>query len=133
MSNYNSIKVYEVSGDTRPLNAISVSIEMPKGTKLEVTETVVKELESIIKQEVVGIKMLSSNVGGGGMMGSGSETNTATIRIRLYPENERLPEYDNADQVKEKLRPYFAKFPGASISADSGCLSKYPPMLSGSW
>lgn len=97
---------------------VSVSIEMPKGTKLEVTETVVKELESIIKQEVVGIKMLSSNVGGGGMMGSGSETNTATIRIRLYPENERLPEYDNADQVKEKLRPYFAKFPGASISAD---------------
>lgn len=97
---------------------VSIEIEMPKGTKLEVTEAVVKELESIVKQEIVGIEMLSSSVGGGGMMGSGSETNTATIRIRLYPENERLPEYDNADKAKEKLRPYFTKFPGASISAE---------------
>lgn len=95
---------------------IALSLSMPKGTKLAVTESVVKELESIIEQEVVGIKHLSSTVGGSGMMSSSSDTNTATIRIKLFDPKDRLPDYDSAEDAKNKLRPYFTKFPGASIT-----------------
>lgn len=95
---------------------VSLTVNMPKGTKLEVTETVVKELESIISQEIVGIKHLSSNIGGGGMMSSASDTHTATIRIKLYDEKDRKKGYDNASSAKEKLRPYMSKFPGAEIA-----------------
>lgn len=99
---------------------ISVSITMPKGTRLEVTDAITKEFESIIQQEIVGIKNLSSNIGGGGFMSSSSDTNTATIRIKLYDEQERKSGYDNAESAREKLRPYFTKFPGAEISLSSG-------------
>ena len=95
---------------------VSISVEMPKGTKLEITESVVKELESIISQELSGIKHLSSNVGGGGFFGSSSDTNSATIRIKLYDEKDRKPGYDNANSAKEKIRPYMTKFPGAEIT-----------------
>ncbi|MBR0154855.1 MAG: efflux RND transporter permease subunit [Treponema sp.] len=95
---------------------VSITVDMPKGTKLEITEGVVKELESIITQELKGIKHLSSNVGGGGFMSSSSDTNTATIRIKLYDEKDRKPGYDSAASAKDKIRPYMKKFPGAEIT-----------------
>ena len=98
---------------------VSITLKMPKGTKLEVTEAITKEFESIIQQEVVGIKTLSANVGGGGFM-STPESNTSTIRIKLYDEKDRKAGYDSAESAKEKLRPYFTKFPGAEISLSSG-------------
>lgn len=99
---------------------ISISVTMPRGTKLEVTEAIAKEFESIIQQEIVGIKRLSSNIGGGGVMGTSSDTNTATIRIKLYDEKERKSGYDTAQSARNKLRPYITKFPGAEISLSSG-------------
>ena len=96
---------------------VSLNVEMPKGTRLEITETVVKELESIISQELKGVKHLSSNVGGGNGFGSSSsDTNTATIRIKLYDEKDRKKGYDSATTAKEKIRPYMSKFPGAEIT-----------------
>lgn len=94
---------------------VSITITMPKGTRLDITEGVVKEIESIAQQEVVGIKHLSSTVGGGGFMSSSSDTNTATVRIKLYDEKDRKPGYDGAQSVRNKMRPYFTKFPGAEI------------------
>ncbi len=113
------IKIGYVFMPATETSNISVSISMPKGTKLEITEAITREFESIIQQEVVGIKTLSSNIGGGGFRGTGSETNTSTIRIRLFNEKERKHNYDSAESAKEKLRPYFTKFPGAEISFSS--------------
>lgn len=99
---------------------ISLDVAMPKGTKLEITEAVTKELESIIQQEIVGIKRISSTVGGAGFLSSASDTHKATIRIALFDEKDRLSGYDSAETAKQKLRPYFTKFPGAEISLSSG-------------
>ena len=99
---------------------VTLDVEMPKGTRIEITEAVVKEMEAIIQKELVGIQTLSSSVGGSGFTSSSSDTNVATIRIKLYPEKERKRGYDSAETAKAKLRPYFTKIPGADISVSQG-------------
>ncbi len=101
--------------DTASTN-ISLSIEMPKGTKLDVTESVMHELESIIRQEVKGIKSINLSIGAAGMMSSNSDTNSGTLRLTLYKENERKPDWDSDTTALAKIRPYFTKFPGAEIT-----------------
>lgn len=115
LSIFTVIKIGYVFMPESESSNVSISITMPKGTRLDITEGVVKEIESIVNQEVVGIKHLSSTVGGGGWGSSSADTNTATVRIKLYDEHDRKPGYDNAQAVKDKMRPYFTKFPGAEI------------------
>lgn len=98
---------------------VSIDVELPKGTKLEVTEAVVRELDSIINQELKGVKFTTLTVGGIGMMSSTADTNTGKIRITLYKQDEREPGWDNAESAKDKLRPYFTKFPGATFTFGS--------------
>ena len=99
---------------------VSVKFTMPKGTRIEVTEAVMHEFESIVRQELKGIKNVTLSVGGSGMMSSASDTNVGTMRIRLYEEKLREPGWDDESTAKDKLRPYFTKFPGADIAFDSG-------------
>ena len=54
------------------------------------------------------------------MMSTASDSNTATLRISLYPESERLPDYDNEKSTKEKCRKYFNSFPGAEFTFSTG-------------
>lgn len=101
-------------------DSVTVDLSMPKGTRLEVTESVISQLESIAKQEIKGIKYSTVSVGGGGaysMQASGS--NDATLRITLYSAKERKPGYDTYITAKDKLRRYFNKFPGAELSFGS--------------
>ena len=51
---------------------VTLDVEMPKGTRIEITEAVVKEMEAIIQKELVGIQTLSSSVGGSGFTSSNS-------------------------------------------------------------
>ncbi|MCQ2610777.1 MAG: efflux RND transporter permease subunit [Treponema sp.] len=102
---------------------VSVSIQMPRGTKLEVTEAVAKELESIINQEIKGVKHVETIVGGVGLMSSSSDTNKAEVDISLYPARDRKRGMDTAETCKEKLRPYFTKFPGATITFSTGMMA----------
>lgn len=114
------VKIGFVFMPTTETSNVTLDVEMPKGTKIEITGAVVREMESIIQQEIVGIERLSSSVGGSNIGSSSSDTNIATIRIKLYSEKDRKHGYDNAESAEEKLRPYFTKIPGASISVSQG-------------
>lgn len=97
-------------------NNISVSLTMPKGTRLEATDEVIRNLENMITQDVIGIKEVTSSVGGGGLMGGGSNTNTASLNITLYPSAERQEGWDSVEEATAKIRSKFSLFPGAEFS-----------------
>ncbi len=100
--------------------SVSVALEMPKGTTLELTREVIQQYEANVMKDLKGVKYSLISVGGSTMMSTASDSNTATLRISLYPESERLPGYDNEKSTKEKCRKYFNAFPGAEFTFSSG-------------
>ncbi|MCR5606075.1 MAG: efflux RND transporter permease subunit [Treponema sp.] len=104
-------------------NTVEVDFTLPQGTRLEVTEDTIREMEQMAGQELVGVKYTSVTVGGTSMMAASSETNTGSIVFTLYPPDERLPGYDNEKSAKKKLRKYFTKFPGADLAFASNANS----------
>ncbi len=105
-------------------DSVSVSLEMPKGTRLETTDSVVRHLEALVRQDVKGVKSTTVSVGGGSMMGlGGSNTNTASLYITLYPLAEREEGWDSDETAKVKIRKYFDQFPGAVLSFGSSGFS----------
>lgn len=100
--------------------SVSVALEMPKGTTLELTREVIQQYEANVMKDLKGVKYSLISVGGSTMMSTASDSNTATLRISLYPESERLPGYDNEKSTKEKCRKYFNSFPGAEFTFSSG-------------
>ncbi len=64
----------------------TVSITMPVGTPLNVTNEKAKQVENVLKQDSADIQQVNTSVGGGGGFGVGSgttTTNTASIDIAL--------------------------------------------------
>ena len=105
-------------------NTISVSLEMPKGTRLESTDQVIRQLDTMVQQNVTGIKSTTMSVGGASMMGlGGASTNTATLSISLYPQAERQPGWDTTDQAIAKVRGLFNQFPGAEFTLSSNSMA----------
>lgn len=100
--------------------SVSVSLEMPKGTTLDLTREVMQQYEANVMKDLKGVKYSLVSVGGSTMMSTASDSNTATLRISLYPESERLPDYDNEKSTKEKCRKYFNSFPGAEFTFSTG-------------
>ncbi len=87
---------------------VSLSLSMPKGTKLSETESVIKQMEAIAKREIDAIKFSNITVGSGS---TESDSNKATLTLTLN---------SSAEKAKEKLRPYFNSFPGAEFSFSQG-------------
>ncbi|NLM00174.1 MAG: efflux RND transporter permease subunit [Treponema sp.] len=97
-------------------NEITLNLEMPKGTKLDVTEQTIRTIESFAMQDLKGVEKFTVSVGGGGMMASSSSSSSASLTVKLYPLKERKKDWDNDITTKEKLRKYFTQFPGVSFS-----------------
>ncbi len=99
----------------QPQDTITVSVEMPIGTKLSVTEEVVQRLATIARTQIQGYKDVILNIGTRGLFGflGSAQSNKASMTITLPPYTQRI---DNSDTVKEKLRKHFGEFPGATIS-----------------
>lgn len=104
-------------------DSVTIKFELPKGTKLDVTESTVQEMESIARQTLKGIKYTIVSAGGNSMLASSASTNEGTLIIRLYPASERKRGWDTDSTLKEKLRPYFNKFPGTDVSFSSGFMT----------
>lgn len=99
----------------QPQDTVTVSVEMPVGTKLAVTEEVVQRLATIARTRIQGYKDVILNIGTRGLFGflGSAQSNKATMTITLPPYAQRI---DDSDAVKEKLRTHFEEFPGATIS-----------------
>src|SRR5262245_9634298 len=88
-------------------NEMRVNLELPAGTRIEVTDELVKRVEAIIKRDVPEMEHTMVEVGGGGFMG-GSNTHTAEITVQLKSKSERQrssQEIVNAIRSKLNLQP----------------------------
>ncbi len=97
-------------------NTVSVKFELPKGTRLEVTDDTLRGFQTTAAQELKGVKHSSTTVGGTDIFSSTSGSNTGTVTFTLYPTEEREKGWDNEKSAKAKLRKYFNKIPGVKVS-----------------
>jgi len=99
-------------------DTLQISVELPQGTKLSETESVLLQLESIIRKEINGYEEIIIQAGSKSFMGflGSAETNKGTLRVNLPDFNKRI---DTSDIVKEKLRNHFNDFPSAVFSFSS--------------
>ena len=97
-------------------NTVAVKFELPKGTRLEVTDDTLRGFQTTAAQELKGVKHSSTTVGGTDIFSSTSGSNTGTVTFTLYPAEERETGWDNEKSAKAKLRKYFNKIPGVKVS-----------------
>ncbi|MBC7104415.1 MAG: efflux RND transporter permease subunit [Firmicutes bacterium] len=95
---------------------VNITVEMPAGTDLDVTNRVVTEIEAAVAS-LPEVDAVIASVGGGGMgMGGGGGTDQASVRLQLKERSERKR---SAAQVAEDLRRSLPRFPGVNVWVDA--------------
>ena len=99
---------------------VSVSVELPKGSQLETTDKIVKQIEEKVK-EYSETETVFSNIGTGAMAAiMGSSSNTASITVTLS-DDRKVQTKDAVQQIREML----SDVTGATVevSASSSAMS----------
>ncbi len=86
---------------------VRLSIELPVGTRVEVTDDVAREIEEIVYQEVPEVDHVLTDIGGGGWRES--STHRANIRVKLVDRAERGR---SSAEIANALRPKLMRRPG---------------------
>ena len=101
-------------------DSVRITATLPMGTPLQETEAVLRQLQIIVEREIQGYERLVLRAGGGGFMGfGGSNTNSGSLRINLPEYSKRI---ESANEIQDKLRPYFNQFPGVMFSFGGGMM-----------
>jgi len=87
--------------ETTDEGSISVSIELPQGSKLDDTNKITKEIENIISQNE-NVETIFSSVGSGGMLG-GETSNSASVTVTLS-EDRKGTTNDIANDIRTSLK-----------------------------
>jgi len=97
--------------------SLTVSIEMPEGTKLETTDELTRQIEDVIEKNPA-VKTVSSTVGSNtmGMITGGSSSNTASITVTLVDKDKRKV---TTQDVVEELRKELSDIAGATITLEA--------------
>lgn len=106
---------YELMAQTDE-GEVSVTAELPVGTRIERTEAVVLRLEEMVKQLLgnQATSIITSAGGGGGGFGGGGGYHRGTLQIRLVPKDQRRR---SNEQIAADLRRQLSGMPGVLISA----------------
>ena len=92
---------------------ISVSIQLPVGTKFEVTDTLTKSIEKVVQENVPEMDTMRTSVGGSGRwFGSSSASHSASVSIDLVEKDRRQR---STDEVMSDLRRRLIGIPDARI------------------
>ncbi|MCR5724328.1 MAG: efflux RND transporter permease subunit [Treponema sp.] len=83
-------------------DSVTVNVRLPVGTRLSETQSVIEQLEAIIRSEVKGYKTLISTAG------SSTSSYSGSIQISLPKSEEQI---DTAEVIQKKLRAHFSDFP----------------------
>jgi HAE1 family hydrophobic/amphiphilic exporter-1 len=95
---------------------VRVRVEMPTGTRIEVTDEICRRLESLVVREVPEAEHIQTEVGGTSFWES-SSTHIADIRLTLKDRNERTrSSQEIAATIRQKLPP----MPGVLIRTRAG-------------
>ena len=105
--------------------SVDLNVELNVGTTLAETEAVMKQLERIAFDEIVGYENIIVSVGTGSSRQSGDASYKGSLSIQLPDLEDRI---DTSDVVREKLRRHFSEFPGVTFSfeqSDSQSMAGY--------
>ncbi|MCR5291014.1 MAG: efflux RND transporter permease subunit [Treponema sp.] len=98
-------------------DSVTLNITLPIGTQLSETTAVIKQMESIVQEEVKGYTNLITSIGTGGNAGSSSGTYRGSISIRLPSSDQQI---DTAMTIQQKLRKHFNDFTDVRFSFSQG-------------
>ncbi|MBB6481061.1 efflux RND transporter permease subunit [Spirochaeta isovalerica] len=107
------INFLPTSGD----DFVQVGIELPVGTKLDVTEDVINQFQYYVENEIEGYTDIIVTTGSGGGFFGETPSNKGSIKILLPKYEERI---ETSDEIKELLRSHFDDFPSVKFSFSSG-------------
>ena len=91
---------------------ISITVQLPVGTKFEMTDALVTQLETVVQQEVPESLSLRTSIGAGSSYMSASGPHAANLRIRLVDGHERER---STNEVVAHLRKVLSGIPDAQI------------------
>ena len=98
---------FELQPDTDE-GEVRIRLQLPQGTRLEVTDKVARRVEEIAREQVPELQDMLTEVGSQGGWRV-ANTNTTSIRLYLVPQSERQR---SSQQIADALRPFMADFPG---------------------
>ncbi|MBN2589083.1 MAG: efflux RND transporter permease subunit [Sedimentisphaerales bacterium] len=94
---------------------VRVDVEMQVGTRLDLMDEKMKEIEEIVKAYVPEMQNIVANAGGGGYRGGGGHT--GELRISLKPQSQRQR---SSEQIAADLRKKLVNLPGVTIRTRAG-------------
>jgi HAE1 family hydrophobic/amphiphilic exporter-1 len=109
---------------------VQVNIELPLGTRIEVTDPVLQRIEASVNQLVPEATDVIVNAGGGGFgPPGGGNLNRGNIQMLLTPKDERTR---SSEQIARELRQQLSGIPGVIVRANaSGGNNQMNRFLSG--
>ncbi len=97
---------------------VGLNVELPLGTKLSETKSVLEQFYQIAKDEIKDYENIVVSVGSSSGMSLSTDTSyKGSISITLPDASKQT---DSADSVKQKLRRHFEDFPTATFTFDDG-------------
>jgi HAE1 family hydrophobic/amphiphilic exporter-1 len=110
---------------------VTVNAELGVGTRIELTEKVLLQLESMVKEQVPeAVTILTSGGGGGGGRGGNSGSHRGQIRVVLTPRDQRTR---TNEEIAVALRRDLTGLPGVVVRANpSGGNFQLTRLLGGS-
>ncbi|MCG8452491.1 MAG: efflux RND transporter permease subunit [Spirochaetales bacterium] len=93
-------------------DVVQLNLEMPIGTRYEVTEDVLNQLAEIAGDEIQGYQDILVVAGSDGGFLGGSSTNKGLLYIILPPYEERIMTYE---EMMDVMRSHFDQFPAANF------------------
>jgi HAE1 family hydrophobic/amphiphilic exporter-1 len=109
---------------------LNVSAQLPRGTRIELTDAVLKRLEEMVKEFVPEAESViaSGGAAGGGPMGGGGSAR-ASLQLSLVPKDDRQR---SSDQIAQELRRQLSGLPGVIIRVNaSGGYGQMNRIMSG--
>lgn len=93
---------------------VSVSVEIDKGSTLQDSEKMIKQVEARLL-DIPEVETVFTSIGSAGtnMMSGSADSNTSSLYVKLSPKNERER---NVETVSEDIRQKLSDLPGTKIS-----------------
>ncbi len=95
---------------------IRVDVELPSGTRIEVSDQVARQLQQVVRENVPEAERIMTEIGGGGGWRT-SSTHMVEFRIKLVERDQRQR---SAQQIAMALRPKLAIEPGMIVRTRAG-------------
>ena len=102
-------------------SSVTLNVELPLGTKLEETESILDDFYKYAETEIEGYENIIVSVGTGSGMSRSDSSYKGSIQIYLP---EASNQKDNAEGVKAKLRAHFDDYPNANFSFGAGRMAQ---------